>query len=340
MAKNDVQLVDFTKEVMLKDLRGLMGGLVAMTLWGAGPERALQLLGSNESASQMQDVLYDAANYEPDSHPDELGLDISKWPISTVFEQLYDFAVHGIARFPLSELSDETQSSICCALVFDLTRSQMAGEFGISNRSGAMCLQIVKLAGARAVLEGGSRLLITAAVEETYDDLTIRDIALLAGMEEASVRNAANPRLANPLITKKVDGNTYIEPEKAKEWLKSRGRYIPVRVQYDDAKVDLSKTGFRTALEAWTFLESRAETVGRKLEDLAASAGAAMLTEEKFGSVDALLLDDLQVTRLAEVLELDKTLLHLRLEETRLAEMSRHVQREIEKAANAKRVVD
>jgi len=338
MAKDESLHVAFTKEELLKDLRGLMGRLVAMTLWGAGPEKALLLLGSSEAAPRMQEDLYDPGNYASDGLSNDLGLDIGTWPITEVFDHLYDFAVHAIARFPLSELSDETQSSICCALVYDLVRSDTAQEFGIASAPGAMCMQVVRLANARAVLEGGSRLLITSSMEETYDDLTIRDVALLAGMEEASVRNAANPKLANPLLTKKIDGNTYIEPATAKAWLKSRGRYVSIQVQPDAARVDLAKTGFRTALEAWSFLVSRAEMLGRSLDDVSSAAGTDTLSEKNFGSADALPFDDSQVGRLAEMLQLDRTLLRLRLEQVRLAEMSKRVQQEIHKAASTQRV--
>lgn len=62
-----------------------------------------------------------------------------------------------------------------------------------------------------------------------FGNLTIADIALLANMDERSVRNAANPRLPNPLRTQQVGSRTLVSPEDALEWLRRRRGFTPTQ---------------------------------------------------------------------------------------------------------------
>jgi len=60
------------------------------------------------------------------------------------------------------------------------------------------------------------------------DSLSFRQMALLSGMSEASLRTMANPKRKNALPTH-ADGRTaFIKPREAKAWLISKGRYLPL----------------------------------------------------------------------------------------------------------------
>jgi len=315
---------------MLADLQELMTYLVFMTTYSAGEARAMALVGNVPPREGGHEIM------DPQATADDMGLDISQWPITKGFDQLYDFAVHGIARFPLHQLGNETDFTYFAALVEDLAGSVLVDEIaGGSRRDGTKCLLMAKLAAARGVLEGGERFLLSRGSDgsdESHDSLTIRDVALLAGMEEMSVRNAANPKLPNPLVTTKDGNSTYITPANAKAWLESRGRYIPIRHQVDDVELDLTRKGFAFPLEAWSFFEARAEARGNSWEKICEIVNAPAFNQ--YGSPEGLALDMPTTTRLAEALELDPRLLYLRLREVCAGEESRRVRKEIEAATS------
>jgi hypothetical protein len=140
-----------------------------------------------------------------------------------------------------------------------------------------MALEAAQTALARQILEEDGELFYRFAGQGREGELTIRDVALLARMEEKSVRNAANPKRPGHLKTQSKDGSTYIDPEDAREWLKARGRYIPLTRGYTEAAINLETTSFRSVYDAWQFIVARyrslaltADEFGKlvKLEDL------------------------------------------------------------------------
>jgi len=76
------------------------------------------------------------------------------------------------------------------------------------------------------------------------DVLTVRQLSLLSSMEEMSIRAAANPKRSNPLKTITTDQGTRIEISVALEWLKSKGRYVPITDVWSQAEINLASTRF------------------------------------------------------------------------------------------------
>lgn len=72
------------------------------------------------------------------------------------------------------------------------------------------------LTSARATLDNG-------------DYLSIKELALLACVDERTVRNAASSKEANKLETKKSGGSTIIENEEAIRWLSDRPGFKPTQ---------------------------------------------------------------------------------------------------------------
>ncbi|MDY0961596.1 hypothetical protein [Massilia sp. CFBP9026] len=96
----------------------------------------------------------------------------------------------------------------------------------------AMALRTVHGAIARIVLDGGRRhrdhaMDVYGLGKGDGDDLTLPEIALLANMDERSVRNAANPRLADPLKTRQVGNRSLVTVEEARRWLAGRKGFVP-----------------------------------------------------------------------------------------------------------------
>ncbi len=83
----------------------------------------------------------------------------------------------------------------------------------------------VRMAVARHVLEGGSRY--TDYEDGNWYYLSFGELALLADMDERSVRNAANPKLPGALITESVGKRTMVTIEEARRWLAGRKGFVP-----------------------------------------------------------------------------------------------------------------
>lgn len=71
-----------------------------------------------------------------------------------------------------------------------------------------------------------------------YDLLSLSEIAILADIQERSVRNYTHSTRSEDerLKTVKVGGRTYVRPKDAKEWLSRRRRFIPTRFSEVDVQ--------------------------------------------------------------------------------------------------------
>lgn len=96
----------------------------------------------------------------------------------------------------------------------------------------AMCT--VQSAVARTVLDGGDRhtdygVDVYGLGKGDRGYLTLAEIALLANMDERSVRNAANPKLADPLKTEQVGKRSLVSVEEARRWLAGRKGFVQTK---------------------------------------------------------------------------------------------------------------
>ncbi|MEZ5646024.1 MAG: hypothetical protein R3E94_03270 [Burkholderiaceae bacterium] len=109
------------------------------------------------------------------------------------------------------------------------------------NAPPQLALRVAKMSSARMALDNVLGRYQHDADENgratlSSDSLTIADVALLANMDERSVRNAANPRMPNPLRTQQVGLRTVVTPEDALEWLRKRRGFTPT--QHSDLTAD------------------------------------------------------------------------------------------------------
>lgn len=158
--------------------------------------------------------------------------DICKTPLVQAMEEFYRFAYLGIQI-------EENIPGKYIRTEMIIKRLEMLSEWGIfSNGLLKRCRDMIDLARARDILEQTNVFSIDYQIggdnqnekDRTKDALTIRQMALLAGMEEMSIRAAANPNRVERLITFKGEGGrTLVSIEDAKEWLKSKKRYVIVR---------------------------------------------------------------------------------------------------------------
>jgi hypothetical protein len=92
-------------------------------------------------------------------------------------------------------------------------------------------IRAVRTAVARHILEGGKHYADHEASDLddiAVDHLSINEVALLADMDERSVRNACNPKTPGALQTVAFGKRTMVTRQAAKLWLQGRKGYVPL----------------------------------------------------------------------------------------------------------------
>jgi hypothetical protein len=161
-------------------------------------------------------------------------------------ESLYELAFAGEVNIDLN--GNESPWEAVCLLepLTDLSKSHLVGDpeaVESAREAIGRCLRVCETAQARLLLEGlADQSWDTTGA--TQDGLSIRQLSLLSGMTEASLRTLANPKRSNPLKTQSDGKNTFVVPAEAKDWLISKGRYSPLKRHIKDPAEDLTKRSF------------------------------------------------------------------------------------------------
>ncbi|MCX7207733.1 MAG: hypothetical protein NT086_17490 [Proteobacteria bacterium] len=172
-------------------------------------------IGSLYGSTQIDETLANDINIEKSAIWDELG-------------SLYDFGILGndYAYHP-RDGKDELYSEVIDLSLFLRVACSTEMEKLIEPVGGTppvLAFHTMIMAIARYVLDGGKRPLFTP---EEGNFLSITDIALLANMDERSVRNAANPKLAGALKTITKFKRTVVTVADARIWLAERKGFVP-----------------------------------------------------------------------------------------------------------------
>ena len=267
--------------------------------------------------------------------------DVAATALAQTLEELYDFAYFATfdSRYYPGELGDETGAWWVAMYLKDCAASQslsfQADYSGGSELASAQSLlQIVETANARHLLEGADE---TFVQDSGVGYLTIRQLALVSDFKEESLRVLANPKRKNALPTQSVSGSTMIAAQDAREWLKSKGRYMPISPkQMANRPLDLKTARFDTTArlgEALADLVSAHATRGVAAHEFFSAlrgiypaalwkregANEQMFEAELTLSAEDF-KDETRLRDLARVLELDADLLVLKAREAALRE--------------------
>lgn len=293
-------------------------------LVGASTEKAYESFGvaPDPENPEPDDIIFDS-----ESSAVNLGLTyerIKHMDFVQTLERMYDFAYEGRLDSSYERMEDESHFSFVSALVVDALNGEFAEEWTVRGSNGGQglsrCVSVAELANARNVLEGGESFFSRFSPSRSLDHLkglTIRQMALLAGMEEMSVRAAANPKRANPLKTVSDSNGTYIELRDAKEWLASKGLYVPVSYHIKSDLFDLSARGFSSTSELrdvlWARLHGQFDTLGKRATCERLPEAIRANYKRLFDIDDATLQNEGFIKELAVALELPARLLYLRI---------------------------
>ena len=238
---------------------------------------------ADENAAQRLLGKQPGDGYFSFEHPTEIGLsypDIRNSWLARSLESMYRYAYLGQRDYSVEELGPGGYHVGIAAIVRDMARSshrkflleiEPERKCSVDN-----CLRTVELANARLTLEGQPRFfnfdskdededynnLISGGTADTPQGgfgaaLTVRQMALLSGLEELSIRTCANPKRANQIPTETRLGRTLIPIDAAKAWLKSKGRYVAIRPSVDGAELELENRQFVTVQELHSVVRAR-----------------------------------------------------------------------------------
>lgn len=298
---------------------------------------------------------YESELFNVNLNPEQLGLrydTICNTTFAECIERMYQFAYFGILDESVEQMEWDGIYTYITAILSDMKNSQFFNEWegnGAYALAEAMeCFQVAELANARTVLEGGENFFhFGHNFKDNKDDdstgyngLTVRQMHLLSGMEEMSIRAAANPKRANPLPTYSEDGRTRISIEAAKTWLKSKGRYVPITRRWGAGDVDLAKRKFSSTEELVETLHARLlmlterDQLGvsliNRLAEAEISVTKTIAGTKKTFKIDWSCISNFSlIPKLAEILELPADLLALRVREALARDELASVDREL-----------
>lgn len=210
----------FTKQQMLDELLNFSEGFARSVGRLFGHSAIGPILGSSEGGY----------NAEPNlAH-------LRESPLWRTLDAMYDYGVLGSRTDEIRELGGESSIDGSFADVELFLRGLDGLEMYFDEddyRLPSLCRQTVRLAVARCVLDGGGRY--TDYEDALPFSLSFAELALLADMDERSVRNAANPKLPDPLKPETVGNRSFIPIEEARRWLAGRKGFIPTTDPADAA---------------------------------------------------------------------------------------------------------
>jgi hypothetical protein len=337
--------VPFTRDEFQEDVAEVFLYYVRTIAWMTDHDTAWAIL--NLPPDEASFPLFD-----PDLGASDINLTyghIRHTEFAKALMQMYEYAYYGHKDNNEEQIANESIHTWITCLVCDARDGEMDrawGEYGWTVRPNAeRCSQVAETANARLTLEGADPFFFTFqhSGKEGYlssDVLTVRQLSLLSGMEEMSIRAAANPKRQSPLKTITTDHGTRIEIDVAKDWLISKGRYVPIANVWSAAEINLTKVRFETYAALDSALQSRYRSFcnERGRDGLDTELSQANINTGK--GLDGPLLDlspeDYQhedkMRVLARVLELPADLLILRVQETAAQENLRQIERALREA--------
>jgi hypothetical protein len=215
----------------------------------------------------------------PDDTPEILGLtwvEVENVGLAVSLQALYNYGVLALVDQSQPLGDNEEPANWAYKIVSDFRKSSFLAEW--SEYAGdevlasvARCFMICELALARQALEGVYEAYTQGESSAPDGYLTIAHMALLAGVTEQSLRSMISRK--GELQTVKMQANdrfgansSFIEIGHAKDWLKAKGKYAPIRTISSRGAVPLT-------LRRFTDLEDFQEAVQDRVEYLREEEG-------------------------------------------------------------------
>lgn len=237
--------IDFSKEEMLEELTQVLLDYT-MQLRRIYSGNNINLFGVDVNLpSNEEDIRAEKRN-------------ILNFPFGHWMAEAYDYAVHGIMTEDL-ETDWEVIEEDYFSFIEDVNKSIFFEKNTASGRKFDKCMKVLELSKARALIDFGSFIPLDHS-QHAFNHIQISDMAILAGLDERSIRNMTNQNHKNYLKTEKIGNKTYISIDVALEWLVKRGFKKTVMIKKNIDR-DIEKFGFLTTVDLAEFFVDNAENM-------------------------------------------------------------------------------
>lgn len=190
---------------------------------------------------------------------------LSKTWLARELDNLYDYAFEArlSAKLDFSVVTEDL-AHFLRTVQAHAGMDEIAYELTRSDASTRRFQQVMELVYARAVLNGDwpdagdfSRPLESHGDSPREPALTLHQLALLAQVDEKTLRNAASGSNKHPLKTISVRGRTFIEVGEARRWLEARGQFLPTIYSDRPTTRDLVRQPFVTLKDLADYVRAR-----------------------------------------------------------------------------------
>ena len=267
----------FTKEAMLDEFKEIIFQYARGVSFATEPKAGYEIL--------FEKIQNDPDNYEhymkfmnPESHAStfEKSFSIDRFFTTKTVEQFYDYGILGICEVPFENIDGATEWTFAYGLILDCSKSQLISESQNGDPVDAKkCLLAARAFFARLVLDGDERV----SLEENsppIDMLSISEVAILADLDERTVRNATSKNAPNRLETA-LDGSTICIPRLAAiEWLKNKRGFVPSTFGKASFGYDfLQRNSFVNASQAGEFIRIKRDELNLDQTALSKASGVS-----------------------------------------------------------------
>lgn len=149
-----------------------------------------------------------------------------------IAHRCYDYAVEGQLKTTGIGLQDDDWLDFASFI----NQARWDAELHAANSMSIKLEQVFKLGAVRARLDCdilgdvAYDLLPEVLRNSAVGYLTLSDIAFLAGMTEKAVRNAAQPKAGDHLVTRKEGSRTVVDSHEALRWLDGRRNFVATQL--------------------------------------------------------------------------------------------------------------
>ncbi|MGV1017557.1 MAG: hypothetical protein ACOYBW_09285 [Fluviibacter phosphoraccumulans] len=307
-------MAPFTKAEMMDEFREIVFQVARSASFSFGPQAAYRLLFDEAPASEKE--CWDI--YDPENTAQDFGKEFAIEQISTyrAVEQFYDYGLLGIRNMLPLEDGCANEWTFAFGLIWDAANSFLITD--ITNGKGVTtmkCLHAARAFFARHILDGQKRTFLPEnEAHDPKDMLTIREVAILSGLDERTVRNATNRNAANRLETASVESSIFIPRESAREWLSTKRGFTPSRIGNHLPKSVVLNGPFSGTVEAGNYIRKTRESINLSHSDLIDKANLNRDLDWIHALEEGLINgDEPELTSIGNALGLNGTLFALRM---------------------------
>ncbi len=306
--------------------------------------RTTSLWTTSRYSQQVDASLPPADLWDPEAAAEDFDFkyeQIAESTIAQVLDYQYDYAFLGLEGLDYEHMEVGTTHTWVAAYLVDLLDSHVISEWasfgaiGGDRSSVQLCLSVCELANARKTLMTGEgffsffyyadRASQKKGMPATSNGgLTVRQVALLSGIEETTIRAMISRKNAGALVPHKEDGRTLFKPEVVREWLQSKGKLLPITYGRPGDELNLSTVDFKSLNAFIEACSLRLFTLERKHGDSKAiSQKVKLLLGKDVAELSLnmqMLRDEPLMKELASLLESPPELFALRAQQVALLE--------------------